>query len=120
MRELARRRGDAAGMERAEAALDGLRRPSWPAAAWTGENSEMQLILLPAAPASGLVVEIADGARGGGVVELFWDGRLVEIGRVTRATATFRLELPISPELHRLTLRVQTGGAVRPAAVELI
>ncbi len=118
-REVARARGDADATRHADAQLDALGRSSWPASAWEHGDREFSLTLLPSAPASGLSVEITDAPRYGVVVELEWDGRLVAIERSPRSSATFDLELPVSPELHRLTLRVKTGGTVRPVAVAL-
>ncbi len=92
----------------------------WSEAAWERTEGRYRLELLPTRAADGISIEVVGAAAGGSVVEVYLDGRLLDIRRSSRSRAIYRFDQPLSPELHQLSLRFHTGGSVRPGDVELL
>ncbi len=116
--ELARARGDHGAIATAAAELERLRANEWSVLRWRLGRSLDSLELLPAAPASGLVLELSPAAPTGAAVEVLWDGEVVAVQPVRRDQA-IELSFAVEPRLHLLQVRTLAGGTVNPVRVWL-
>ncbi len=120
LRSIAAAENDNEGSATAERSLERLRRTRWEARAWQRVENDFHLDLLPRIEGSGLSVALENRSSTGAVLEVYWNGRLVGMERVSRSRETLALEQPVSTELHRLTIRLHAGSGVRPTDVELL
>lgn len=120
---LARRRlAELAGDLEAAAAVDRelarLRRSAWSEPDWRWREDGVRLELLPEGPSAGLEIEVREAPPAGAVVEILWDGALIEVLAV-RAGERIAVAQTVSPDLHLLELIAPRGPSVRPGRVTL-
>jgi len=92
-------------------------RESWERTDWIWSGGEARLELWPARPARGLRLELEGNQAAGGVLDLIWDGAVLEPRPLAAGQRTVELDLEVSPGLHLLALR--THGLPPTARVAL-
>jgi len=117
---LATENEDLALGELAAEKLQTLAASRWESTRWVTERSgEWSLVLLPDRSEENLVLSIERAPEQGAVIELEWDGALIDTFVVGPRTE-IRVSIEVTAELHRLNLRqITSRGTVVPGALRL-
>ena len=117
---LATENEDLALGELAAGKLQTLAASRWESTRWVTERSgEWSLVLLPDRSEESIVLSIARAPEQGAVIELDWDGALIDTVVVGPRTE-IRVPIEVTAELHRLDLRqITSRGTVVPGALRL-
>jgi hypothetical protein len=102
-----------------QARLEALGRAAWPGNAWTVRRGVQRLEIVTTAPASGLVVELAQVDAPGAVVELWLDGSAAGSFTVAEGATPLTLRQPLASGFHVLELRLAQGAFVLAGDVRL-
>lgn len=118
-REVASAAQDSSEINRAESWLAALGHRRWTREDWDLERHSARLELFPAEAAGGVALHIRVGNSGRGVLELIWDGSVVEVLPAVDGR-DIELALPVTADLHVLEIRALAGASTASAEVRLL
>lgn len=118
-RDVARAAQDPHESTRAETRLATLADRRWTREDWSVQQRSSRLEVFPAEAAGGLTLRLQVGDSGQGVLELVWDGSVVEVLPATDGREIV-LDIPIAVGQHLLEIRSEAGAAIATAEARLL